>query len=964
MIRGQDGKIKRFIRSGGVHFFLVLLFFFPFISSSWGQAFGKNKVTAQHFDWLIHRTEHFDIHYYPSEERLAALMADIAEAAYEKHSEDFDWEIKARTPLILYRSHRDFQETNIILGEIHEAIGGFAELFKRRMVIPFTGSMEVFHGVIFHELVHIFQYDIIYQRPAARIYSGEFLYSPPLWFIEGMADYFGNDNNATGEMVLRDVSINNRLIPLTAHQPLSFTTYKTGQSAIGYLVETYGREKVGEIMHELRHIRTKDLNIAFKNILGVSLEQFDKDWRIAVKKKYWPLIAHKDLPDSIAKNLTEKSRYSHNVKPVWSPSGDLIAYVTGNDGFGEIVLMSAKTGKRLSRISKHFFGHKYEDIRTDGSGLAWSPDGNCIAFIGKYHGSDYLLEVNILNKKLTRRIKLDFDYAASPSYDGSGEQIVFSALIAGEMDLYILELATGKITQLTNSPFNDTHPAWHPTKNQVVYSSEREGKSKLIIIDVDRRTERQLTNLDHNAINPSWTPDGESVIFCADLNDVYDICTIKSDGKEMMRLTNIMTGCYNPSFSPDKEQVILAGYHNGKYDVYVMEAEKAINETIDIPPLETQPIVQETATVPQYRVGRRKYDMRVVLDAVFTNFNLGADGLLRNTTELVASDMMGNHRFGLSVANQSGFIAPDFIARYGYLARRADVGTAIFNFHEYHILGSPRSRRGIVQRTTGLMGYLNYPFNRYRRIESQLMMYSTPFAYNFDTEQEFNTGRGFLMLGTLAFVTDTTMWREFGPHTGRRYRIGVEKSFRRFGSDLDLTNLIFDGRHYFKFGRRSTLATRLFLGGSFGRDQSIFYLGGIDTMRGYSYEELLGTRMGLLNFEIRIPFIEELRFGWPFAWAIGGIRGIIFSDFGTVWSENEFNIETGRQIRDAGDEDEFHIFRREGNRYHLDDVKASIGVGLRLQLGLLSLDFAVARRTDLVTLDPDTKIHFGLGQAF
>ena len=51
-------------------------------------------------------------------------------------------------------------------------------------------------------------------------------------------------------------------------------------------------------------------------------------------------------------------------------------------------------------------------------------------------------------------------------------------------------------------------------------------------------------------------------------------------------------------------------------------------------------------------------------------------------------------------------------------------------------------------------------------------------------------------------------------------------------------------------------------------------------------KSLLAPRMGLLNFEVRIPFIDELRFGWPFAWAIGGIRGILFADFGTVWSQN------------------------------------------------------------------------------
>ena len=107
-------------------------------------------------------------------------MADISEEAYEKHSEDFGHQIKSRTPLILYQSHTDFRDTNIILQELSEGVGGFAEIFKRRVVIPFTGSLEAFREVIYHELVHIFQYDIIYQKPVARIYSGEFMHSAPI----------------------------------------------------------------------------------------------------------------------------------------------------------------------------------------------------------------------------------------------------------------------------------------------------------------------------------------------------------------------------------------------------------------------------------------------------------------------------------------------------------------------------------------------------------------------------------------------------------------------------------------------------------------------------------------------------------------------------------------------------------------------------------------------------------------
>ena len=940
-------------------FFFFVVSLFLLVTSSWGQGFGKNKVTDQQFDWLIHQTDHFDIHYYPSEERLVSIMADIAEEAYEKHSEDFQHELKDQTPLILYRSHKDFQETNIILQEVHEGIGGFAEIFKRRIVIPFTGSMETFREVIFHELVHIFQYDIIYQKPAGHIYSGEFLYSPPVWFIEGMADYFGEDNNATGEMVLRDASISDQIIPLTHLQDFRilgsqvFLGYKLGQSAIGYLVDAYGRDKVGQLMHELRHIRTKDLDEAFQNVLGVSLEQFDKEWRLIVQKKYWPMIERKDIPDSIARHLTKKSRYSHNAKPIWSPSGDIIAYVTGNDGFGEIVLMSVKDGNRLDRISKSFFRSKYEEIRTEGNGLAWSPDGDCIAFIAKYRGSDYLLEVNIITKKLTRRIKLDFDATHSPSYDGSGERIVFAALKNGQTDLFIISLATEDITRLTDDTFDDSYPSWHPTKEEIVYASEREGRYRLIIIDVNRRTQRQLTYGEHNAISPhwTWTADGEQLAFCSDLHGVYDLYTVRPDGTELTRLTNIITGCFNPSFSPDRKQIVFGAYQSGKQDIYVMETEKAINEKIDMLPLDFQPVSMESTQKSPHRIARRKYSTKIGLDAIFTNFSLGADGLLRNSTELVASDMMGNHRLGLSVVNQSGFLAPDFVARYGYLLRRADFGAALFNYHEYHLLGTTRNRRRVLQRLTGMVGFLNYPFNRYRRFELQLMMYSTPFAFRFETDREDD--RGFLMLGVFSLVGDTTMWREFGPYTGTRYNLSFEKSFRGLGSDLELTNAILDVRRYFKLGRRSTFATRLLLGGSFGQDHSLFYLGGIDTLRGYRYEELIGTQMGLLNFEIRIPFIDELRFGWPFAWAIGGIRGIIFADFGTVWSEEEFNADNP-----------YHVFKRDGNRYRLDDVKGSIGIGLRLQLGLFSLDFDVARRTDLVRVDPDVMFHFGLGQAF
>ena len=338
-----------------------------------------------------------------------------------------------------------------------------------------------------------------------------------------------------------------------------------------------------------------------------------------------------------------------------------------------------------------------------------------------------------------------------------------------------------------------------------------------------------------------------------------------------------------------------------------------------------------------------------------SDFSFGADGILRSTVQIIGSDMLGNHRFGVSVMNQSSYLAPDFIAQYGFLTHRTDIGAMIYNYHEYHILGGIQRRRGILQRITGLGAYVNYPFDRYHRLDFTFSMYSKPFSFNFQTSEPLDPydDRGLLTIGSVAFVGDTTMWREWEPYAGSRYRIDIEQSFPALGSELALTNVIFDARRYFGLGRRSTIAARLLLGGNFGADKSYFYLGGIDTIRGYDYEALVGTRIGLLNLEVRIPFIDVLHFGWPVPWTLGGIRGIAFADLGGAWSDWQY-----------GPEDPFTIFVWEENRLRLEDVKAAIGIGLRLQLGLFSIDFAAARHTDLTGLEPGMKYHLGLGQAF
>ncbi|NIS38538.1 hypothetical protein GWN91_05175, partial [Candidatus Saccharibacteria bacterium] len=92
------------------------------------------------FDWEIFRTEHFDVHYYPEEEKAARDAARMAERGYDYLSEILKHQIKNRIPLILYASLNDFQQTNVVNGLIGQGTRGVTESLKNRVVLPITGS--------------------------------------------------------------------------------------------------------------------------------------------------------------------------------------------------------------------------------------------------------------------------------------------------------------------------------------------------------------------------------------------------------------------------------------------------------------------------------------------------------------------------------------------------------------------------------------------------------------------------------------------------------------------------------------------------------------------------------------------------------------------------------------------------------------------------------------------------------
>src|SRR3972149_4016389 len=90
------------------------LFLVPTVSLAQNAIFGKNKVQYKKFDYYYIQSDHFDVYFTEGGEYLAEFTSDVAESALVSISKDFRYQITNRIPIVVYASHNDFQQTNVV----------------------------------------------------------------------------------------------------------------------------------------------------------------------------------------------------------------------------------------------------------------------------------------------------------------------------------------------------------------------------------------------------------------------------------------------------------------------------------------------------------------------------------------------------------------------------------------------------------------------------------------------------------------------------------------------------------------------------------------------------------------------------------------------------------------------------------------------------------------------------------
>src|SRR5688572_10029874 len=226
------------------------------------QYFGRNKVQYESFDFRVLKTEHFDIHFYPAEEEAAAHAGRMAERWYARLSSILDHELNGRQSLILYASAPEFQQTNAVGGRIGEGTGGVTEALRRRIVLPTGGTLGDLDHVIGHELVHAFQYDITGNGRLGSYGALPGATALPLWFIEGMAEYFSlGPTHAPTAMWMRGAVQDTAKDTLPSFRQLDdprYFPYRYGHALLAYVAGHWGDQAIGQLLRQASRRRGMD----------------------------------------------------------------------------------------------------------------------------------------------------------------------------------------------------------------------------------------------------------------------------------------------------------------------------------------------------------------------------------------------------------------------------------------------------------------------------------------------------------------------------------------------------------------------------------------------------------------------------------------------------------------------------------------------------------------------------------
>lgn len=429
-------------------------------------SFGKNRVQFKEFQWTYYKYEKYDIYFYLGGKELALYTARYIEENLDDIEDKLDTSLDDKMQLIIYNTLTDLKQSNIglIQNESYNT-GGVTHIIGKKVFLYFDGNHNHFNKQIKAGISQTIVNQLLYGTSIGSQIKNTSLFPFPDWYMNGLVSYISEDWNSEIENRVKDGILSGRFDKfnqLTGEE----ATY-AGHAFWQYIAEKYGESSISNIIYMAKVSRR--LESGFLYILGTSFKNLSKEALDYYRERYESLDNERTLPaDFIQKKIKDKTVYSQ-VKI--SPDGAYTAYTFNRSGKYKIFLKDMITGK-TKKILKE--GYRLDEkIDYSYPLIAWHPSGKIMAIMVEKKGEPMMYYYILDEKKSEKVILYQFEKVLDFSYSADGRKLVLSAVIKGQTDVFVYDIAANSFDQITKDHFDDLNPHFINSSNDIVFSSNR-----------------------------------------------------------------------------------------------------------------------------------------------------------------------------------------------------------------------------------------------------------------------------------------------------------------------------------------------------------------------------------------------------------------------------------------------------------------------------------------------------------
>ena len=496
--------------------------------------------------WQTISTKHFNIHYHQGIEGIAKEGAIIAE--------------HVRPTLLAQMDLDTIPRIDIIFTTEDEIMNGFATWMYNTFIWVDQNDAAIWlekgkwlEQVLSHELQHI----VLLHKTKSWVPDpmGRLLSGIPGWVVEGTAEYETESwRPHRADLSHKTHVLKNKMNEMDPHHD--------GFSKMLYWADRFGDSSITKTLAYRNNLKTFSFGTGFKKATGITVDQFNEDWRRHMNTYYYGYRSQKESYKEMGEVITLPIKKMQSFAFYEDSSQIALLGLFDKDQYDVSLIIAkrdtAEERKQFEKWEKNIEKLKEKENKTKKDSLA--------------------LDKPYKEKVLWKKDEVDFgQFHKNMAWSEDGKKLVYSKYHYGKnqslvYDIKIYNTENKKHRWLTKS-MKATYPIWLDS-NMVAYVAHHNNVSNINTLDITDGEPKALTNFTDNTQIAflSISPDRSSIAFAMNpKNGNMDIYTFGFKTKKLDRITSDVVADIAPVWHPDGKTISYTSNTNGVPNIHTID---------------------------------------------------------------------------------------------------------------------------------------------------------------------------------------------------------------------------------------------------------------------------------------------------------------------------------------------------------------------------------------------------------